>query len=62
MPTPTLLQALSRLDQAISRTESALANRKEETGGESSPDSAAIRAAIAEIDGLIESLGVNADG
>lgn len=57
MPSPTLLQAMDRLDQAVSHAEAALARRIAEGHKTSSAKDAAVREALAELDALIASLG-----
>lgn len=62
MPTPALLQAISRLDQAVIRAEAAAEAHppaQEETAGVRSE---AVTRALAELDDLIESIGGRAHG
>ncbi|MBP6030589.1 MAG: hypothetical protein KA533_04090 [Sphingobium sp.] len=52
----TLLQALARLDRAVASGEAALDQRLRETAAQTAKGDAAVREAIAELDGLIASL------
>jgi len=62
MPSSALLQALDRLDHAVSRAEQALDHRVAHDGDTSEARDKAIRDAIAEIDELVVSLGGGANG
>jgi hypothetical protein len=62
MPSPALVQALDRLDQALTQTETALVARAAKTAAESSTKDELVRYAIAELDALIASLGGETNG
>ncbi|MFO1259782.1 MAG: hypothetical protein U1E68_01705 [Sphingomonadaceae bacterium] len=62
MPSPALAQALDRLDQAIGHVERAIATRATESTAASSAKDDTVRAAIAELDTLIASLGGESNG
>lgn len=62
MPSPALDQALDRLDQALSNTESALAARAAHSSAAFVNKDDTVRAAIAELDALIATLGGENNG
>ena len=62
MPTPALLQAMSRLDQAVTRAETALAHAGETDTPRHQARETMIRQAIGELDGLISTLQEKSDG
>lgn len=62
MPTPALLQAISRLDQAVTRAEAALKRVEEIKAKQQDARDALVRRAMGELDGLISKLEERADG
>ncbi len=56
MPIPALLQAISRLDQAVARAEAALQSARTNPASPDDGRQERVKQAIAELDGLIESL------
>lgn len=62
MPTPALLQAISRLDEAVARAEAALDATTSSTRDAARSRDAAIREAISELDSLIASVREKTDG
>lgn len=62
MPSPVLLQAVARLEEAVSRAETALASAHGLTHEPARPRDAAIREAIAELDSLIAAVREKKDG
>ncbi|TNE42899.1 MAG: hypothetical protein EP321_04370 [Sphingomonadales bacterium] len=62
MPTPALLQAISRLDQAVTRAETALSHADKTDLARHQARETMIRQAIGELDGLISTLQEKSDG
>lgn len=62
MPSPVLLQAVARLEEAVSRAEAALESVRSLASEPGRPRDAAIREAIAELDNLIASVREKKDG
>lgn len=62
MPSPALLQAVARLDDAVSRAEATLESLGSMTRESPRPGDAAIREAIAELDNLIAAVREKKDG
>ena len=61
MPSPALLQAISRLDHAIMHIENVVEDRQQGNSGNTVSD-AQIRQAIVELDSLIQSLNEPQNG
>lgn len=62
MPSPVLLQAVARLEEAVSRAEAALESLRSPEREAARPRDAAIREAIAELDSLIATVREKKDG
>lgn len=62
MPSPALVQALDRLDHALARAEQAADTRIARQDTHSAARDDAVRAAIADLDTLIASLGADVHG
>ena len=62
MPSPNLLNAISRLDQAVSRAEASLDIALAEMSGRKDDHEAVIKRAITELDTIIATLGSQTDG
>ena len=62
MPSPNLLNAISRLDQAVSRAEASLDAALADMNGRKDDHEAVIKRAITELDTIIATLGSQADG
>lgn len=62
MPSPVLLQAVARLEEAVSRAEAVLESVRSRGRDAGHPRDAAIREAIAELDNLITTVREKRDG
>ncbi|GLT00853.1 hypothetical protein GCM10007897_22430 [Sphingobium jiangsuense] len=62
MPSPALLQAINRLDQAISRAEAAFQEARSRARRNADRRDALITEAMTEIDELMSALRENGDG
>jgi len=62
MPSPALLQAVTRLDEAVSRAEAALESLGTPDREPARPRDTAIREAIVELDNLIAAVREKKDG
>ncbi len=62
MPSPALLQAVARLEEAVSRAEAVAETLRDQAHEPAHPRDAAIREAIAELDSLIASVREKNDG
>lgn len=62
MPSPALLQAVSRLDQAISSAESAFDSYRKQSADQTVARDETVRQALAELNEVINSLAGDAHG